>query len=443
MVRLARHSIVLRFITGVSICGRAQAVDATIEPTFAGIKAAIAAYEEQNPGETLTIAAILERLPERFRSGYTLMYNSQSIQSSEFANPRVIMYGDDARTVMTFNGHAGQLGYERLEFATLNPKTEQIELAMIEFPMADTGFGKAVASGPNPTLCTTCHGNDKPHYIWGQYARWPGAYGSMDDVLELVPGEKDNYLAFLTTAPQHPRYRNLVREFDSFTAVAPYRAAQPEMQNPLERSQYEFGIEQRTNFRFGALAMRNQARARAAQIAASPLFEKYKHGFAFALAGCDRFASDEAVSLYRHDGLKGYEEYARKLGSDPKVDWHLEKGLGRTTDYSYYAGLNTFPSAFQAILWPLAFKDEPDVLRYFKPSNFGDFVRLDKTYRFKVSERGQELWDVLDHLAPIVTTFSGAGEADTFIREANLPYTSDSDARAVCKVLAKKQLAKP
>src|SRR4051812_43977881 len=62
----------------------------------------------------LSIEQLLPKLPEEFRSNYTLMYSSRSLQDASYEHPRVIMFGNDARLTCAFNGEATQLGFDML-----------------------------------------------------------------------------------------------------------------------------------------------------------------------------------------------------------------------------------------------------------------------------------------------------------------------------------------
>ena len=74
-----------------------------------------------------TVEGILAVLPESFRSSFTLMRKSKSAQEASSDNPRVIMFGSDARLILTFNGDKSQKGFNELEAIEFNDQTKQFD----------------------------------------------------------------------------------------------------------------------------------------------------------------------------------------------------------------------------------------------------------------------------------------------------------------------------
>ncbi|MDQ3233147.1 MAG: hypothetical protein M3Q07_15120 [Pseudobdellovibrionaceae bacterium] len=412
---------------------------APIPADFDSIRKEIENYELEHPGRTLTVESILARLPENFRSSFTLMHTSESLQRSSFEAPRVIMFGQDARTVMAFNGDPQHSSYARLEFATFDPLSQDIAFRMIEFPQGDSGNGRAAFSEKNPPLCMGCHG-PTPHYIWAQYAQWPGSYGSRDDVLDLAEGEKSAFQQFRQIAGSHARYKSLLFPYDTLSPVAPYRPLQ-DGRPGTDRGDYKVAIEFRPNFRLGAFLMRHQAQARATEITRSSEFESHRYGFLFYLAGChDRFQSPLASAMNKATGKQNHSGYAALFGPSPSQGWHLDKGPEAFRDYDYSPGLNSFRAGLLGHIWPLAVGDDEALAAFWKPIRIADYVRSFDTIGFKVSEEGQAMWEALDREGPIPSGVAGSGEADNYGNISKTPMLTLQQGLEMCRILAQKHL---
>jgi cytochrome c553 len=172
-----------------------------------------------------SIDTLLSKLPNDLLSRYVLMKSSRSLQEASATNPRAILFGNDARLILSFNGSAEQMGYNKLEVIQFHDATRSFELREIEFPETNGGpLGEAKFSQANPSSCLRCHGND-PRPNWEPYARWPGAYGENDGRIprdtshqthDLLSDLKTPNIAtqsdlakFMGAAATHPRYRHL------------------------------------------------------------------------------------------------------------------------------------------------------------------------------------------------------------------------------------------
>src|SRR4051794_24311568 len=72
--------------------------------------------------EIHTIEALLPHLPESYRSSYLLLHHSRSGQSASPENPRVILFGKDAKLILAFNGDPSQSNYHFLETIEFDDK---------------------------------------------------------------------------------------------------------------------------------------------------------------------------------------------------------------------------------------------------------------------------------------------------------------------------------
>lgn len=128
----------------------------------------------------------------------TLMYASLSIQESSFEEPRVIVFGPEARFIFSFDGNENQAGGREFETVQYSKTRHEFEFREVIFKYP--GFDKSaldleanevefqnqnlVVSTANPAKCQMCHGQiTRP--LWPTYYLWPGAYGSDDDQLEM------------------------------------------------------------------------------------------------------------------------------------------------------------------------------------------------------------------------------------------------------------------
>ncbi|MCB0415409.1 MAG: hypothetical protein KDD50_13825 [Bdellovibrionales bacterium] len=166
-----------------------------------------------------SVAKALLQLPEEYLENYTLVKNSQSLQSGTMLNPRAILFGDSGKTIYTFSGDPDLRGYSSIETVeagednlyfrsviflqeeefvqgeVVDKKTiaEQTALEEDEIEYFDD---RVVISKPNPRACMGCHSLDPQsfqktgfaRYIWSRYSSWPDVYGSNDD--SLIQKEK-------------------------------------------------------------------------------------------------------------------------------------------------------------------------------------------------------------------------------------------------------------
>jgi hypothetical protein len=172
------------------------------------------------------IDAVAAKSPDLFEN-FVLMYRSKSLQASSPLNPRALIYNYDASFILTFNGHASQRGFDRLELMQYDAKTFRFEFREVQ--IVD---GKAKLSESNPKMCLACHQSATrvsvdPRPNWEPYSRWPGAIGSeqgsfsenfqkeifrKEDAIHLQEvRQENNFLnAFLADVkPTHARYRHL------------------------------------------------------------------------------------------------------------------------------------------------------------------------------------------------------------------------------------------
>jgi hypothetical protein len=161
-----------------------------------------------------SVEQLIAALPFTLRSRYALVFDSRSLQGASFRDPRVILYGPDARLVVTFNGDPSQRGFRTVETMEFRSDTKEFLFREVQFPLDGTQPAAVLVSEANPQRCTRCHGIPaRP--IWDTHPLWPGAYGERYGA-NLSGAEYAGLIAFLAQQPTHPRYRNLlaVERFD-------------------------------------------------------------------------------------------------------------------------------------------------------------------------------------------------------------------------------------
>lgn len=155
------------------------------------------------------VEQVLRRLPQELLANYTLAYDSKSLQSGSYAFPRAILFGRDAKFIVTFNGHPEQQKFEELEVLQFRDATKKFELRSISFRNG------VVFSPKNPPVCLSCHGKS-PRPIWSSYEygtvdnnHWPGFYGATHDAPRMNAIERTEFKRFREMAQTHHRYRHL------------------------------------------------------------------------------------------------------------------------------------------------------------------------------------------------------------------------------------------
>ena len=224
-------------------------------PTFSELQKFVMERGTRSVEETLPWFA--KKYSDYFRF-HTLMYNSLSIHETSFEKPRAIVFGPDAKFILTFNGDASQRGGNTFETAEYSEATHSFNFREIEFRPTSSAHDSQLKpneiefenrdlriSKANPQKCLQCHG-PSANPIWASYFVWPGAYGSNDDslamsfvrsawgpnnsllsvstrpqsqgrLMEIASGhrdyEVDGMIAYLRAKPTHPRYKWLPPQF--------------------------------------------------------------------------------------------------------------------------------------------------------------------------------------------------------------------------------------
>lgn len=161
------------------------------------------------PTEPTTLEQYLDTLPEAHFSHYVLMYKSRSLQEASHPNPRAILFGDDAKFIVSFNGHPHQRGFNSLEIIDFDEESRKFHFHRLNFPYRSKEDWE-----PNPSVCMNCHGNP-PRPLWDGYFVWPGSYGSDAGGSHIKnPFEVQALADFFSANSSHDRYRRLIPDVD-------------------------------------------------------------------------------------------------------------------------------------------------------------------------------------------------------------------------------------
>ncbi len=125
-------------------------------------------YEQVIDNGLTTVAEVLPLLPEDIRTALFLMEESRSRHQASREFPRIVMYGDDSRFIVSVSSMPTDPLYETLEMIELQDDGE------FKFRQLDMSTTPPLL-GADDSTCQACHG-PRPRLIWGQYRTWPGNY---------------------------------------------------------------------------------------------------------------------------------------------------------------------------------------------------------------------------------------------------------------------------
>lgn len=363
-------------------------------------------YEVPLVGPRLTLA-IIDREAEKFASiesflewvakeypsfmgSFTFLRRSESLQGASGVFPRAIVYGHDARLLMTFNGDATQAGFDRIE--------------LIESRGSHWEFREIVArdglkvSPPNPDRCLQCHTTFR-HPLWDEYSIWKRAFGKHDDTIaDLTPEsrakmekepwmadriiEADEYEAFLAIKDAHPRYKWLT--FPKGSEISPYNY----------RGTNEEDYRLRPNLRLTNLLSRHHAEAIVARLQTNDCYRAQKHALLATLLKCeihDEFNADLAVidrrvlaarrKRFPGKGASSGDVAFRTMGNILEL-MEMERAdfsLATTPDYKYFEGGYHLNNRVLAELYRVMGKDDKNLTSVLKKFTYAYSLDLEGT----------------------------------------------------------------
>src|SRR5258706_3124431 len=392
---------------------RAAAQTSSDTPRFDALRNMIAAHDVRSVEELLPLLA------PALRSRYVLVFDSRSVQEASPSNPRVLLFGNDARFTVSFNGDAGQRGFGAVETMEFSDVTATFTLREIRFPDLAHGPGAVEFSESNPARCTVCHGTPaRP--VWDTFPLWPGVYGERYQ-RALSGSEAEGLSAFSSTQAAHPRYRYL----EGFNAER-FR----EQLAPTQQRRYSGTLEEPPNAVLSTLLGRLTARVMEQEVQASANFNDYRYALLWSLhPGCGgatdavpaavaaSFRDDvtpflnasntRARSHARHklQRSSGGADGASSALADPALDgfrYLAEQGLGLATghwalaleqDSSDLTMQESIASQLEHRLLLLLGKEEPRLLELYEAAG----VSSDAKYCARLRRLSLE---VLRHAAP-------------------------------------------
>jgi len=249
------------------------------------------------------IEEVFSILPEDFKHA-VLVHDSQSIQESSPENPRVLLFGDGAELVLSFNGHPNQRGYQGLELVQFRTDTAKFEYREIKFPGKNSDASSTpVISEANPRVCQNCHRGPDVRPNWDPFKHWPGAYGGLR-FPNWTDWESQNLAKFVASASSHSRYRNLLENGKLKT-------------NPMYENVHLAAYLSELNFKRVARLMKSH-----------PKFDQYKFllalNFLTDVCGNEKFAEawpNSALFENHRDFKTRRKERGRNAGRVEQVEW--------------------------------------------------------------------------------------------------------------------------
>ena len=247
-----------------------------------------------------SVEELIAALPPAQRNHYALVFESRSLQGASPENPRAILFGPDARFIVTFNGSPAQRGFRVVETMEFDDESQEFRLRELLFPERAAGVDKVVVSEVNPRRCARCHGAPaRP--VWDTFPLWPGAYGERYRA-KLSARERAGLSAFLALQATHARYSGL---------LGVKRFADPQTFRSSALSQYAGIPAEPPNAELAIYLSRLQAQSIARQLVRQPAFDLYQYALlGLADNACGRLADFYPDALWRTQ-RPGFERFSR------------------------------------------------------------------------------------------------------------------------------------
>src|SRR5689334_6829228 len=217
---MAWRNILLVLLTMASWTLPAAAADGDAPFTEARLRELLA-HNPQTGQPVDSVSELVPLLPEELRRNFALVYDSRSPFKASITpeRPRVILFTDDARLVMTFIGDDTQPGADLLETMSFDDAQAKFVMNAYLLPAAERRAWRPSAADAK---CERCHGAD-PRTIFDSYPHWPGFYGSVQDTFprdRVGEKERKNYASFIAGAAKTGVYKDLI--YPAGTPLSPF-----------------------------------------------------------------------------------------------------------------------------------------------------------------------------------------------------------------------------
>jgi len=133
-----------------------------------------------------SVAELLAVLPGWLHSNHVLIDQTRTAHRASVEHPRVILFGSDARFLLSFGSDPA------------DPTREVVDLAELEadghWKLRSLDFRTTPPTlSADDAACTGCHA-DPPRPFWGSYPSWPGAFGADRDRVTAAQATRLNQL---------------------------------------------------------------------------------------------------------------------------------------------------------------------------------------------------------------------------------------------------------
>ena len=246
---------------------------------------------EQN---AVTLDQVVKKLPEDLRSNFTLVRKGRALIEGTGTYPGAILFGQDARVLIAFNGSPKQAGYASLDVLEFDEKNQHyvptrflFSPTPAELKMAKSAYQLGTSNvyfEPTPGLCKNCHGISHHPIFETGYPTWEGFYGSERD--HLYGSDKKDEIAdfkkFRDVRKRNPRYSALIFPSENFSSMTPFLDSETEHQ-----LSYGAAHAYRPNLMFGTLLMRRNAKTIMQVMKSSPYYAEFSRLLVASLEKCD------------------------------------------------------------------------------------------------------------------------------------------------------------
>lgn len=151
-----------------------------------------------------SLEGLLAALPTWLLANHIFVESTRSGNPASVEHPRVLLFGSDARFLMSFGSHPDDPHREVIDLAELR------DAGLWKFRSIDFRTRPPTLS-PDDSACTGCHA-DPPRPFWGSYPNWPGMFGAQQDLvtaaqanrlneLRANPGASDRFFGLGVPAP--------------------------------------------------------------------------------------------------------------------------------------------------------------------------------------------------------------------------------------------------